>query len=532
MIKFPSSCRSPLWAASSHDRSCLNPYPAVKVDQNRPGQPLRINTVSLISYCFLVQLLFTSTSMRASVSASNETDNHRRLGASTFKFSDEDLPVSATCDYEEHEINELYDKVKDDLIGLGYSVKEGNFEINELKVAINNPGNPYLIYTFEDDNPVNLPFEFKLKPSSAVLFLGCTPSAVKYFSWQSYAFDHQKRFVFASLGDAINNLVINTTQSGTSWTGSELEDPLGKLTAVVTTADATTFSTINTALDEAGAPTGITNLDHVPHERVDLFNDKTLTFIMLVRPVIWTDEGEKEKYFSPQVRRVFMIDPPPEQSFDPIPEPPDRPQGTGDFEIEQPGVLEDLAKLHNNIAQTMESSFDYTLMSNTTFDHFPIYGDECLETLQYCIGDSRDAEYFIYGQKESFKKKDLYVFVGTNSVNTGKVSYSSIGIYQKNALRPIVATTIAVDNFMMEGSASAFGIDNDKLLAYVLARNCKRVPEFLRENCFTVGFDEETELPARKSWSIFYRTYLDITTKTQPLKEELYWPQILKFRLP
>ena len=145
----------------------------------------------------------------------------------------------------------------------------------------------------------------------------------------------------------------------------------------------------------------------------------------------------------------------------------------GDFEIEQPGVSQDLAKLHNNIAQIMQSSTDYTLMSNTTFDHFRRYGYECLETFQYCLDDSANAEYFIYEQDEPFKKKDLYVFVGTNPVNTGKVTYSNIGIYKKIEKRLIVATTISIDNFEMEGSASVFGVDNDKLLSYVLARNCK-----------------------------------------------------------
>ena len=175
MIKCTSSCPIPLWASSSshHDRSCSTTV----AQKRRPGRLVRINAVSLISYCFLLaQLLFAKTSARTAVSASNdERDSQRRLGAPTFDLSDEDFPISATCDYEEHEINELYDKVKDNLRGLGYSVKEGNYSYAEKKIAINNPGNPYLTYLFEDNNGLTPPSKFKLKPSSAVMFLGCTP---------------------------------------------------------------------------------------------------------------------------------------------------------------------------------------------------------------------------------------------------------------------------------------------------------------------------------------------------------------------
>ena len=347
---------------------------------------------------------------------------NRRLGAPKI-----DRPDEFMCDYETGDIDDIYDKVKDSLVEQGFSIREGRYAIADKDFAVNNPGNPYLAYYFKGRTEPGPRFTFKLQPGSAVLFVGCTPGASEYFSWQTYAFIHQRSMVFASLADSINHLVINTTQSGGSWTGSELEDPRGKLTAIITTADATTFSTIGTALDEAGAPSGIINLDPIPSNRVDMINDPSLNFMMLMRPVVWYDDEEKQKYFS-QISRVFLIDPPSDQEFDPIPEVPARPMGDGTFEIEQPGVSEDLAKLHDNIIDSM-NQVSYRLRSNETMDDMTPIGFECLEQLTYCLGDSRDARYFGYNQTDAFKRRDVYVVVGTNSHETGKVSYSNIGLY-------------------------------------------------------------------------------------------------------
>ena len=485
------------------------------------GGPLRINAISLISYCFLVQLLFGATS-------GSETES-RRLGAPKEKARDDDR-IPPICDYDTDQISEIYDNVIDDLTSQGFSVKEGRYHAANANAAINNPGNPYMSYFFNDIsgnqaiNPV-----FDLEPGSAVVYVGCTPAASVYFSWQSYAFIHERTMVFASLGDATNHLVINTTQSGGVWAGTEDEDPRGKLTAVVTTADGTTFSKVSKAINDSGAPSGIINLDPIPSNRVDMERDDSLDFMLLVRPTIWTDLEEKKRYFS-QLRRVILVDPPSEQLFDPIPEVPARKKGNGVYEAEMPNLSYDLAKLHKHVEAYMASE-NYQLKSNVTMRDITTYGFECLEEKTYCRGDSRDAQYLAYTQDEPFRKQDVYVVVGTNSEATGKVAYSNLGLYTNQDSR-FVATALSVDNFIMEGSAKSFGIKNKKLIAYFFARKCSNLPKkWMRAYCFDVGYDAESEIPAKIGWGFGYRTYLDVTTKTAALLEELVIPAVLKFQL-
>ena len=85
---------------------------------------------------------------------------------------------------------------------------------------------------------------FSMKENSAVIFVGCTPSSTSYFSWRSYAFFSRRQLVFASLGDSLNNLVINTT-SDDGNTG-------GQLTSVITTADATMYQELTSVLSDNG----------------------------------------------------------------------------------------------------------------------------------------------------------------------------------------------------------------------------------------------------------------------------------------
>ena len=382
----------------------------------------RFNTnVTLVVYCFLIlQLVCLAGKIKtASGSEILAHSSNRRLGAPTNYTGDDDEWLRGpTCDYAQDDIDEMNAKVKDGLLRRGFSVREGRFHLVETPLFGANPGAPYFVYFFQDEimlNPV-----FKMKPSSAVLFLGCTPSSARYFSWRSYAFTSERSTVFASLGDSTNNLVINTTQSGAFWsppTGTNSsdileQDPNGKLTAIVTTADAQTFSTLTTALDEAGAPNGIVNLDAVPSTRVDLEGDRSLTFMMVHRANVWDDPREKLAYLT-NIRRVFLIDPPRQQKFNPLPSIPLRKHGSGNPETKQPGVEQGLAKLHDTILAQMESA-SYRLVSNASLIDKELDGFDCLQKLSYCMGDNRDTNYMEYLSKSSFKKKDIYVFACGN----------------------------------------------------------------------------------------------------------------------
>ena len=488
--------------------------------------------LSILTRCFFLQSLLLATRIQS-------TNGGASLRRTRQLESNDDNPV---CDYSNEYISNMVEEVKHILLQKGYTFREGKLQTfqkaaqeDQVSTATfgSNPGTKYFAYylnTYDETNP-----SLRIKASSAVLFLGCTPSAAKYFSWRSYAWRHKQKTVFASLGDSINNLVINTTASA-------LEDSSGKLTAVVTTADGTMLSNITTILEEAGAPNGIVNVDAIPSNRVDLFKDPSLNFMLIHRANVWTNRKREKEYFN-QVRPVLLIDPPAASSsssgqefVDPfLPEVPLRVQGNGESEAEQRGVQRDLSKLRETIIASMESA-SYKLISRTKMTDKDYDGFECLETRTNCKGDNRDTNYIYSRSNKPFKKTDLYVIVGTNAIATRKCTYTSFGMYQVEPVTnstsvKLITTNITADDIDMDHSASAFGIDNDKVMAFTLSRNCKKISnKSMREYCVQVGYDPQREIPSKTAFSLSYRAYLDPETKTSPLVSELVLPQILKFQ--
>merc|ERR1711871_431003 len=142
-----------------------------------------------------------------------------------------------TCDYSPTQVDALNDAVVAKLRKNKFTVVEGQMKIFNSSSFGANPGNPYVCYFHPGYVGSRLPV-FKLSPQTAVLFLGCTPKTTTYFSWRSYAYSSGVHLTFASLGDSLNHLVINTTGSSSSGHRNSTAAVGGRLTAVVTTADA------------------------------------------------------------------------------------------------------------------------------------------------------------------------------------------------------------------------------------------------------------------------------------------------------
>ena len=160
--------------------------------------------------------------------------------------------------------------------------------------------NPYVTYKFTSAFPGKLPV-FRLDPRAAIIFVGCTPPGVKYYSYRTYLMTEGASLVFASLGDSLNNLIIKTTGNGSA------SDVFGRTTAVVTTGDAGTLSDVNGALASAGLG-NVTNLDAydptiVPEGII------ASRFTMLSRASVWASADAKKAYFA-QDRPVYMVTPP------------------------------------------------------------------------------------------------------------------------------------------------------------------------------------------------------------------------------
>ena len=414
-----------------------------------------------------------------------------------------------SCDATPEEIRGILTNISDSLSRDGYSVTEGSFKVFKSDLFGANPGNPYVTYFHPGLVDSKLPI-FPLKETSAVVFAGCTPKSAAYFSWRSYAFTMDDHLVFASLGDSLNNLVINTTANTT--------DTGGRLTAVVTTSDAGTYSAVGTALRSAGLDS--VNLDAIPSHLLDMDHIK---FIMLHRASVWNASAEKLAYFA-QERPVLFVDAPKDgQPNVPLPTLPLRPPGTGVSELSMPGVKSGLAAIHAGVTRKMAAA-GYDLVSETTLYDLGLDGFACLRDKTDCKGDNRDTHYLAY-HDDSFTEHNAYVIVGTNSVKTGKCTYTNLGLYRVSHSiignrTKLKSTNITADNRKFPGSAAFYGASTDDVFAHVLNRTCSTP--------FCTSIDE-ANVPIGSEWALAYRTYLEPVTATAPKLSELSIPKILKF---
>ena len=79
----------------------------------------------------------------------------------------------------------------------------------------NNPQSVYGLIYSDIAGKGLLPL-FGIGPADAVLWVGCTPPPLQYFSMRSYLTGYKMANVFGSLGDAANNLRFNSSGGGTS----------------------------------------------------------------------------------------------------------------------------------------------------------------------------------------------------------------------------------------------------------------------------------------------------------------------------
>ena len=161
--------------------------------------------------------------------------------------------AALACDKTAAEIKAITDATVATLRNKNLRVVEGEMKVFETKAFGANVGNPYVVYFHPAPSPIPSPSAslpaFRLGKKTAVLFVGCTPASAAYFSFRSYALNRGKDLVFASLGDSLNNLVINTTGTSTSTGRKGAGSAAGSTAAVVTTADAGTYQLVKDALE-------------------------------------------------------------------------------------------------------------------------------------------------------------------------------------------------------------------------------------------------------------------------------------------
>eukprot|EP00040_Diaphanoeca_grandis_P021339 m.113645 g.113645 ORF g.113645 m.113645 type:complete len:466 (-) comp28285_c1_seq3:336-1733(-) len=424
------------------------------------------------------------------------------------------------CDHTSDEIEQITEKTVSALRAKNYRVIEGEFKVINSSGFGANPGNPYVGYFHPGAVQSKIP-SFLLRPKDAVLFVGCTPSAADYFSWRSYAFNQGREVVFASLGDSLNNLVINTTTptinslahppTSTQFRSGFNHDSAGRTVAVVTAADSATFNVISADLQRSGLASTSHNLDAIPSSK--LKNMATTGFVMLHRASVWTNTSAEAEYFK-QTQKIFFIEPP--SGILPQPLLPEtlRKVGDGINESDMTDVVNNIRLAAEGVGSEMANS-NYNLVSVTDVVDKSLDGFDCLVSGADCLGDNRDTRYLMFGDSE-FSPTDVYVAIGTNSVKTGKSTYTNFGIYNGNK-----STNLTANDRDCNGSASPYGINDSRIIVYKFRRNCNG-----DAYCLDVP---TTSVPLDHPWRIVYRTVLEPQTATGNKLSELVLPQIYHF---
>ena len=279
-----------------------------------------------------------------------------------------------------------------------------------------NPGNPYSVYSFHSIGRESIPV-FRLGTQDAILLVSCTPPQTRYFAWRSYAMTQGLHLVFASLGDTLNNLVVNTT-------ATDRESNFEKTLAVITTADHDTLSDVRNALSSAGLDERATNLDAIPSERLSMRLD---TFTMLHRASVWKSEADKAAYFHQPPRKIYYLQAPSHKKAAPLAPIALRRRGTGHAEQAINGVLDGVAQLNEGLVAVLAELPAY-LVNTSTMTNYPLDGFQCLKEDKDCLGDNRDTNY-IKSDPITLDDDDLIAVFGTDSVATGKCTYTNLGVY-------------------------------------------------------------------------------------------------------
>ncbi len=396
------------------------------------------------------------------------------------------------------------------------------------------PGEPNPDPESRFPSPVDLPSMFgvyRLQPDEALVWVGTTPPESPYFSFTAYVFSRfdpaalgeppydDRVEVFASLGDSLNQLTINTSaQPG--------ESPFGKESVVIVTADKGVDLAVREVLDGAGFSESVANTLVIPRFDTDGvtpiarmgYDNQDDVFVVMAR--IAHPDAEQpgtpiRAWLDDPGARLFRIRPNGPGPLDPHTLPALRPRGTGEHE--------DGASLRR-LVRSIEAA--YSDMESSTRMAFPTPWEDgyiCLENLIPCFADCRDTPYMGAAHRLGSEPEAIIV-AGYNHEKTGKASY--VNITATRALDGTAYGSVVMRD--LAGSADVYiprDPDRENLWQVKFARECGEEPF-----CYEIT---EEQIPRAGLVTILVRAYLDPATGTAPKalpmsESELVFPRVIK----
>jgi len=433
----------------------------------------------------------------------------------------------------------------------GFIVQEGNigvldvlglFEAGYLDSCYgNNPSTPYMICwmpaapgeTIDTAESIEigkavgnnfliegLQTDFKLRPDEAVVFVGSTPPAAAYFSYVSYLFTRviadERSTIFASLGDTLNHLRINT--EGTP-NGSE-GNPFDKSTIIVSTADMGIDERVRAAAMSAGYSPAIMNTDVIPSGVVTMgLEDDADTFLGLLRLAFFEDKEAGDAYVKNSGASVLRLTPKEPTSLVPFGVQQLRPRGTGNaMELDLFGAVKDLR-------QAILAKYLGLKATDLNTSIWLLEGFDAIQRGVNAIGENRDTTYL---RTDEFTLDDdpneFLIVYGVNHAATGKATYSNFGIFGAKIINGIGA----VSSQDLSGTAETYipgHAASRYLYAWKVARKSRGDPR-----CLEIPWGRKAHgIELNEGAFVGFRAYVEKETKVGPFWSEILYDRVIKF---
>jgi hypothetical protein len=412
------------------------------------------------------------------------------------------------------------------------------------------PLNPYSEWFYEDAHyPEGWSPFWRQRADEAVVFIGTTPPKMDYFGFTGYLYDRHRAHItlpdcitssgstrvspdsvknrfplFASLGDTINNMVVNVM--------GNKKDPFNKTVVFIMVTDQNIEREIRKTLKKAGYPDRLINTIVVSPSIARLGDESesdTLAFVLRMA----TDRSQLKDYMDSSMK-LFRVSPAqrvPPSAIEPLPSPKLRVRGTGETEI---GLLPAMDKLGEAIVASYP---EYDAVKISTVNWYEGYN--CIENGQNCLGDNRDTPYIPPAfnpltatllQDMILRPDEFFVAYGVNHEKAGKATYSNVSVMGwRHKSSPVL-----LRNDDMPGSAQYYigsSIDPataEKLYAWKVARpgGCKAGDT---PHCQVVGYDCQDGVAADDPMALVFRAYLEPKTRAGAAYGEIIIDRIIKF---
>jgi hypothetical protein len=391
---------------------------------------------------------------------------------------------------------------------------------------------PYLMIQVPESAANPTPIEnFKLRPDEAVVLIGPTPPPVKYFGFNAFLATRfypdepvgsQRKWLVATLGDAINNATIRTVGP----------TPFGTSVVIIFTPDRGTDARIRTALRRTGYPPAVVNTMVLPSSMLQLGENDTADELTLKMRIGMVEGGPEalDAYVknAGTAVTVLRVTPTTTAKENPFPVQPLRVRGTGQTEMDLMGKV---GRLRAGIIAANPGMHATDILS------MPV-GYEGYDYIQRRAApgaDSRDNLFLAAGyipqfgsnQPVTLAPDEFLVVYGVNHVATGKASYASVNVYASEFAKLSIGQVFH-DKF--PGTAAPYlpsgDPDVELLYAVKASRDCGGEPNCIPlrvDACPVLTLEDDTAL------GFFFRMYLEPATRVGAAMQEIVYDRAIKF---